>query len=145
MHSCSSNIQTIQDTNNKFYTYYDSSFLALLPDKPTNLTVTNITSRSAEISWADPEDKGEDTGGLSEFLIKLKKTNSLIRNTTKDKANNYEIDNLTPITTYEISVAVGNKHGFGEEEITSFKTSEEGKNGINVFSICSIMDLSPYN
>ena len=41
--------------------------------------------------------------------------------------NEYKINNLTPYTTYEISVAAGNNYGFGEESITSFLTSEGGK------------------
>jgi hypothetical protein len=41
--------------------------------------------------------------------------------------NEYEINNLTPDTTYEISVtAETDYYGFGEESITSFLTSEEG-------------------
>ena len=43
------------------------------------------------------------------------------------KVNEYEIDNLTPFTTYEISVAAGNGYGLGEETITSVLTSEEGE------------------
>jgi ATP-dependent phosphoenolpyruvate carboxykinase len=103
-----------------------SFFLARLPDKPTNLTVTNIKSRGAEISWINPENTGD--GDLTGFRIKLKKENSLIQNIAKDKVNEYELDNLTPYTIYKISVAAGNRHGFGEETITAFKTSEEGKN-----------------
>jgi hypothetical protein len=96
------------------------------PDKPTNLTVTNITSRSAEISWQDPEYHGRYY--VSRFWIKLKKENSLILNITTGRVNKYEINNLTPYTTYEISVAAGNYLGFGEETITSFSTtSEEGE------------------
>jgi hypothetical protein len=87
--------------------------------------VTNIKSRSAEMSWLDPNNTGD--GDLTEFWIKLKKENSLTQNITKDKVNQYDLDNLTPYTKYEISVAVGNKHGFGEEIITSFLTSEEGE------------------
>jgi hypothetical protein len=42
--------------------------------------------------------------------------------------NKYEINNLTPDTTYEISVAAGTDYyEFGEESITSFLTSEEGE------------------
>jgi hypothetical protein len=41
--------------------------------------------------------------------------------------NKFKLENLTPYTTYEISVAVQNKHGFGEEIITSLITSEEGE------------------
>jgi hypothetical protein len=41
--------------------------------------------------------------------------------------NKYEINNLTPYTTYEIFVAAGNYYGFGEESNTSFLTSEEGE------------------
>ena len=53
--------------------------------------------------------------------------NALIHNITKVKVNNYQMINLTPYTTYEISVAAGNKHGFGEGIISSFTTSEEGE------------------
>ncbi|CAB3981683.1 Receptor-type tyrosine- phosphatase delta, partial [Paramuricea clavata] len=90
---------------------------------PINLTVTNIKSRSAEISWPDPKDR--ERFGVSRFWIKLKKENSLILNITTGRVNEYEISNLTPYTTYEISVAAGNDYGFGEESNTSFLTSEE--------------------
>ena len=100
--------------------------IAMLPDKPTNLTVTNITSRSAEISWLDPKNLGRF--GVSRFWIQLKKENSLILNITTGKVNEYEINNLTPDTTYEISVAAGTDYyGFGEKSSTSFLTSEEGE------------------
>jgi hypothetical protein len=87
-------------------------------------------SRSVEISWLDPENTGDDRGHaavLSGFFIKLKKGNTLIRNITTDKVNERKLTNLTLYTTYQISVAAGNKHGFGEETITSFMTSEEGR------------------
>jgi hypothetical protein len=51
----------------------------------------------------------------------------VILNITTGKVNKYEINNLTPYTTYEISVAAGNDYGFGEESNTSFLTSEEGE------------------
>jgi hypothetical protein len=58
----------------------------------------------------------------------LKKENSLILNITTGRVNKYEINNLTPYTTYEISVAAGNYYyQFGEESNTSFLTSEEGE------------------
>ena len=41
--------------------------------------------------------------------------------------NKYKINNLTPYTTYEISVAAGNDRGFVEASITSFLTSEKGE------------------
>ncbi len=97
--------------------------LAAIPGRPRNLKVTNITSRSAEISWLNP-----DNLWLSNFWIKLKKQNSLILNVTTGRVNKYEIRNLTSYTTYEISVAAGNDRGFSEEAITSFSTaSEEGE------------------
>jgi hypothetical protein len=87
--------------------------------------VTNIKSRSAEISWLDPKD--HEIFGVSRFWIKLEKENSLILNITTGKVNKYEINNLTPDTTYEISVtAETDYYGFGEESSTSFLTSEEG-------------------
>ena len=83
-------------------------------------------SRRAEISWQDPNNTGD--GDLTRFWIKLKKDNSLFQNITTDKVNKYKVDNLTPYTSYDISVAAGNKHGFGEETQTSFRTTEEGTN-----------------
>ena len=106
--------------------------LALLPDQPTNLTVTKIKSRSAEISWIDPVNTGN--GSLTRFWIKLKKDNSLIQNITTYKVNKYTLNNLTPYTTYEISLGVGNIHGFGEEIKTPLLTSEEGENEIIIIS-----------
>ncbi|CAB3981686.1 Receptor-type tyrosine- phosphatase delta, partial [Paramuricea clavata] len=94
---------------------------------PINLTIINIKSRSAEISWPDPKDY--ERFGVSRFWIKLKKENSLILNITTGKVNKYEINNLTPYTTYEISVAPGNDYGFSKESITSFLTSEEAPSG----------------
>ena len=82
-------------------------------------------STSGEISWQDPRDPGRF--GFSRFRIKLKKENSLILNITTGKVNKYEINNLTPYTTYEISVAAGNFNGFGEESVTSFTTTSEGE------------------
>ncbi|CAB4035237.1 T9SS type A sorting domain-containing, partial [Paramuricea clavata] len=95
----------------------------LVNDKPTNIAVANITSRSAVISWLDPKNHGRY--GLLRFRIKLKK-NVVIRSlTTRQKVNEYKIDNLTPHTTYEISVAAGNYKGYSEGTITTFLTSEE--------------------
>ena len=116
-------------------------FLALFQDEPRNLTVTNIKSRSADISWIEPETKGD---GFKEFLVKLKKNSSLIWNTTTTMKN-YTLDNLTPSTTYAITVAAKNKHNFSKEINASFTTCEEGKvyknrnsysdNSLNYFSI----------
>ena len=109
------------------YTFQNDIYfsnIGLVNDKPTNLAVANITSRSAEISWLDPKNHGKY--GLSHFWIKLKK-NVVIRSfTTRQKVNEYEIDNLTPHTTYEISVAAGNYRGYSVGAITTFLTSEEG-------------------
>ncbi len=113
----------IYDTFRNFILY---SPLAVTPGRPRNLKVTNITSRSAEISWLDPYNQGRY--GLSRFWIKLKRENSLIVNVTTGKVNQYKIDYLTPYTTYEVSVAAGNFYGFGEEANTSFSiASEEGE------------------
>ncbi len=100
--------------------------LATFPDKATNITVTyNVTSRSAKISWLDPKNRG--IYGLSNFWIIINKDGCLILNITTKKVNEYEINNLTPYTTYEISIAAGSYLGFGEKSITSFLTSEEGE------------------
>ena len=95
-------------------------------------------SRRAEISWIDPQNTGD--GGLTGFLIKLKKGNSLILNITTNKINKYQTVNLTPYTTYEISVAAGNKHGFGEETIISFITTEEGQ-FLKIYNVKRKFDL----
>ena len=105
----------------------------MVPDKPRNLIVAYITSKSAVISWLDPKSadhKKRFRHRLSRFLIKLKKRNVLIRSITTGKVNEYKLINLTSYTTYEISVAAGNRYhhyGFGEESVTSFLTSEEGE------------------
>ena len=99
--------------------------LVPLPDKPTNLTITAITSRSATISWQDPKHLGLNS--LSNFRIELKKGSNHVMGVTTPKVNEYRINNLTPYTTYEVSVASGNKYGFDAGTISSFSTSEAGK------------------
>ncbi len=99
--------------------------VGLTHDRPTNLTFANITSRSAEISWLDPQNLGRY--GLSRFRIKLRKGKSLILSNRIRKVNEYKLDNLTPFTTYEISIVAGNHQGYSGETITSFVTLEEGK------------------
>ncbi|CAB4019823.1 Down syndrome cell adhesion molecule homolog isoform X2 [Paramuricea clavata] len=113
----------------------------LFPDKPTNLTFTNIKSRSAEISWINPENTGD--GVLTGFWIIIKKENSSILNIITKKVKKYKSDNLSPYTTYEISVAAGNKNGFIEGKTTSFTTSEDGPEGppLNVTVIAESSSL----
>ena len=101
---------------------------ALYPDQPRNLTVFNIKSRSVEISWIDPKNQGYN--GVSRYWIKIKKDDSLILNVTTGKVYKYEDNNLTPFTSYEISIAAGNNDGFSEETNTSFSTHQDGKNEI---------------
>lgn len=100
-------------------------FSVVFPDKPTNLTVTSITSRSVEISWKNPKNGG--IYGYSEFLIKLKKDDSLIFSITTEIVNQYKIHDLSPYITYEISVTAGNYRDFENAATTLFLTSEEGK------------------
>ncbi|XP_028416861.1 uncharacterized protein LOC114541076 [Dendronephthya gigantea] len=99
----------------------------LYPDQPRNITAFKIKSQSVEISWIDPENQGFTS--VSRFWIKMKKDNSLILNINTGKINEYKIDKLTPYTSYEISVAAGNKDGFGEETISSFLTLEDAPSG----------------
>ena len=99
-------------------------FKALLPDKPINLAVTNITSRRAKITWQSPQNTG--AGKVNNFFIKLRKDNLLIWNNTTAKENINTLDNLIPYTTYRISVAAKTEHGLGEETTISFETLQEG-------------------
>ena len=64
--------------------------------------------------------------GLSRFLIKLKKENSLIFGIAMGMVNHYRIDDLSPYVTYEISVTSGNYRGFENAATTFILTSEEG-------------------
>ena len=106
--------------------YFAFSILGIVPDKPRNLTVTNITSRTAVISWLNPEEQ-EFFYHASRFFITLKTDNTIIWSNSAVKTNEFKLNNLSPYTTYEISVAAGNNLGFGEESVTSFLTSEEGE------------------
>jgi hypothetical protein len=83
-------------------------------------------SRNAEISWQDPNNTGE--GNLTGFSIQVMTGDDEILNITTYKINKYSINNLTPHTSYNIVVAAGNKHGFGEEVQTTLTTTEEGRN-----------------
>ena len=100
-------------------------FSAAFPDKPRNLTVISITSRSVEISWANPKNRG--LYGISRFLITLKKDNSPIFSIiTTGIVNRYEINYLNPYITYEVSVTAGNYRGFENAATSLFLTAEEG-------------------
>ena len=99
-------------------------FSAVFPDKPTNLTVISITSRSVEISWVSPKNRGYY--GFSNVLIELKKDSSPILSFTTGIVNHYKIRDLSPHTTYEISVTGGNYKGFENAAIAFILTSEEG-------------------
>ena len=93
--------------------------------------MTAISSRSATISWQDA--KIRVFYWVSNFRIELKRdSNVIVGNITLKVVNEYKIYNLTPYTPYEISVAAGSRHGFGEESVTSFLTSEEGECEIRV-------------
>lgn len=102
----------------------------MFPGKPINLTVTKITSTSAEISWLDPSNQG--AYGLSIFSIKIKSESNLQRksktvpNTVK-AVNRYEINDLASNTTYEVSVSAGDYYGFGEPISVGFVTANEGE------------------
>jgi hypothetical protein len=98
----------------------------VFPDKPTNLTVTNITSKSAKVSWIDPKHPG--IFNVSRFRIKLEENNTLLLDIITRKVNEYQIDHLNPFTEYRISVSAGNSRGLSNEyTITSFRTSEVGE------------------
>ena len=122
--------------------YYFVS-VGLTPDKPQGLTVTNITSRSAAISWLEARRdyhilryffrrhryrfKGRyDDFRISGFLIQLKKNRTLVQNITTGKVNEYKLYKLAPHSWYEVSIAAGNHYGFGEFILASFLTFEEG-------------------
>ena len=91
-------------------------------------------SRRAEISWQNPQNTGD--GNIERFWIQLRKGNALILNITTNQVNKYETNNLTPFTAYEISVAAGNKHGFGEETQILLITTEEGRNKMQCIKVC---------
>ena len=111
--------------------YFAFPFLGLIPDKPRKLNVTNITSRTAVISWLDPENQRTYVY-FSRFFIKVKRENALIWGIATGKVNEFKLNNLIPNTNYKISVSAGNRYRFGEESVTSFLTSEEGECEIRV-------------
>ena len=99
-------------------------FSAVFPDKPANLTVISIASRSVEISWVNPKNGGYY--GFSNVLIELKKDNSPFLSITTRIVNHYKIRDLSPHITYEISVTGGNYKGFENAATAFILTSEEG-------------------
>ncbi|XP_028417483.1 uncharacterized protein LOC114541876 [Dendronephthya gigantea] len=100
---------------------------AVLPGTPRNLTLTDITSRSADVSWLESEHPAHTL--RIRYLIKVITDNSVILNVTTDRnVYRYKIDHLTPYTVYEISISARNYYGFGVAASTSFLTSEEDAN-----------------
>ena len=67
--------------------------------------------------------------------------NSLILSITTGRQNKYEINNLTPYSKYEISVAAGNNVGFDDGAVFSFLTSEEGELS-EIFATWKVFNLN---
>ena len=119
----------------------------MLPDKIKHVAVNNITSTSAKVFWSDPETKflrGQFV--LSRFRIKLSNKNNLTSlSITTGKVNEYVLHNLSPYTTYEVSVAAGNEYGFGEE-MTSllFLTPEDSEWREAFYNTCIFHEFFVY-
>ncbi|KAL3868748.1 hypothetical protein ACJMK2_041514 [Sinanodonta woodiana] len=83
------------------------------PEEPKDLTIEEITSSSIVFSWTEPECNGAE---ITEFITSV---NSLIRKIQVDHANKSpqyreKFDNLSPVTSYEISVQAVNRIGRGQ-------------------------------
>ena len=86
-----------------------------------------IKSSSAELSWSDPVI--ETNEWVYQVRIKLKRNNELV-NDQKSRytgENKYLLNDLTPFTKYEVSVAFENVNGFGESTSIMFTSGEDGK------------------
>ncbi|KAL3868750.1 hypothetical protein ACJMK2_041516 [Sinanodonta woodiana] len=83
------------------------------PEEPKDLTIEEITSSSIVFSWTEPECNGAE---ITEYITTV---NSLIRKIQVDHANKSpqyreKIENLSPVTSYEISVQAVNRIGRGK-------------------------------
>ena len=83
------------------------------------------------ISWLDPENQSAYVNS-SRFLIKVENENLPTWSIATGNKNEFKLNNLTPNTTYKISVSAGNRYRFGEESVISLLTSEEGECEIRV-------------
>ena len=102
-------------------------FLDLYPQEPSDLTLTDITSSSVVLSWKSPANLGEKP--VSNFRIKVKRTGTILvlNIDIKSSKDSMKVQNLSPYTKYEISIAAGNSRGFGNEATVSFTTAEAGE------------------
>ena len=62
------------------------------------------------------------------FKIIVTKEMLQILDVQVSNANEYEISNLSPYTTYQAFLAAANTRGFGENASVEFITAEAGKN-----------------
>ena len=114
-----------------FFLYHSD----LLPDKPTNLTATEVGSTYLKISWIDPQNTGVKLGtNISNPLTGYR---FIVMNSTVDKNvlqvfelnirnKPFKLKNLMSYTTYIVNVSAGNSEGFGMSTIATFTTAKEG-------------------
>ena len=96
------------------------------------MVLVKISSSSVIFSWNPPTiDRFEKN--ISYYHIKIQKKISrfLVLNINHtSKINEKEVQGLLPYTEYEISIAVGNVYGFGEEINVTFTSAEAGEQKI---------------
>lgn len=99
----------------------------LLPGVPRNITLSNVTAYTADLSWIKPADTGD--GSLNEYQISLFRDERLVsKNTSKFAA--WHFDTLRPYTQYTVVVRAGNRHDYGRETELAFRTNSASKTGL---------------
>lgn len=80
-----------------YYYAIDNLELGLIPscDEPTDVMVNDITSTSATITW---------TSTATKFNLTISKGNQVVDSQTNLQAYTYTSTNLTPSTTYKVSI-----------------------------------------
>ena len=102
-------------------------YIVLLPEKPRNLSVSNIERNSARLSWL-PLQGLDSMETVQKFKIIVTKEELQILVVQVSNVNEYVISNLSPYTTYQVFLAAANTRGVGEKASVEFITAEAGNN-----------------
>lgn len=94
------------------------------PSPPTNITPTNITSRSASITWSHPT---YPNGAILQYKVSLTDDQPGNASVFMTVETSYLLDMLTPDTLYFVTLTAMNSLTGERSEEISFTTLEDGE------------------
>lgn len=118
-------------TNDEHFSRFDCLLPVEPPDRPDNVRVTDIESRSSIVRWSIPY---SGNSIILSFTLEYKKkpvsweSKEILTETILGSINSMNLRNLEPTTIYQLRMKSTNALGSSEfSDIIEFKTDEESK------------------